>query len=196
MSKIHYRTLEDACHYIENFNKSEWENMEESEAMPLISKLFNDSLPIDVTSWVRVNEPDKNLIYKDAAIDQVCFMRDIIGGLFFKKYTKRTKVMVIGTHMSKSVLLPVYEIRIPGLTLTIENNFYSFGCSVEADMKVDCDFMGLIDKYKDVEWLYGFPDDRKFKHLASYNNQSFSFETDSKYTFYTIMFLLSQWYFR
>lgn len=196
MGKVHYSTLEDAELYIKRFKRSEWEYMEEEEANPKLAKLFSECFPIDVTSWIRVNGASKELFYKDAQGDQVCFIRDVIGKLFFKKYTRRTKVAVIATHMSKSVLLPVYEIKIPGLRITIENNFYSFGCSVESDMEIDCDFMELIERYKDAEWLYGFPDDRKFKHLANHNNNNFSFEVSSRYEFYTIMFLLSQWYFR
>jgi len=196
MSKVHYAILDDAEFYVKGFKRSEWEDMEEEEANELLAEIYKKQLPVDITTWVRVNTVKDTMHYKEARSEQVCFIRDVIGRIFFKKYYERPKVNVISTHMSKSVLLPVYEIKIPGLTITIENNFYSFGCSVEADMEVDCDFMGLIKEFEDDQWLYGFPDNKKFKHWANYNNKKFSFEVTSKYEFYTILFLLSQWYFR
>ena len=195
MITVRESILEDAKFYIRRFNRTEWESQEEKIALPQLAKLFNDALPIDVTAWARVNEPKPDLIYGKGQGEQICFIRDIIARLFIKKSYKRTKVMVIATHMSKSVLLPVYEIRIPGLRITIEGNFYGYGCSIESDTKVDCDFMGLLGS-KDASFLYGFPDDRKFKHHYSCNNEKFSFETNSNFDFYTIMFLLSQWYFK
>ena len=39
MSKIHYTTLEDAELYIKGFKKSEWEDMEEENANPLLAEI-------------------------------------------------------------------------------------------------------------------------------------------------------------
>ena len=101
-------------------------------------------MPVDVTTWIRVNTPDDKLICKDGQGKQVVFIRDtIVRHMFYegewdsKRYDE-FQPKVISTHMSKSVLLPVMEIYLKeyGILLTLRNNFYNWNISVESEHEV------------------------------------------------------------
>jgi hypothetical protein len=63
--------------------------------------------------------------YKKAASDQLCFVRDDLGSrLGFESGD------VISTHMSKSILLPVYSLKYKSLQIIIRDNFCDWKISV------------------------------------------------------------------
>jgi len=72
-------------------------------------EFYAKRLPIDVTTWIRVNSPSDNMIYKQGFSDQVCFVRDTINQLFYEnsqsgyEERKANPVLVINTHTSKSI---------------------------------------------------------------------------------------------
>ena len=53
--------------------------------------------------WMRKQEIDDKMIYKNVAIKQECFLRDQICERLL-----HTHAFVVSTHMSKSIILPVY----------------------------------------------------------------------------------------
>ena len=55
--------------------------------------------------WMRKQEIDDKMIYKNAAIKQECFLRDQICMRLL-----HTHAFVVSTHMSKSIILPVYAV--------------------------------------------------------------------------------------
>ena len=64
--RVHYAELEDMQKYIENFNPNDYESCCEETDPSVIEyakNYYDKHLPVDVNAWIRVNEPDKNLIY-------------------------------------------------------------------------------------------------------------------------------------
>ena len=163
-----------------------------------------------LNDWWSNNKPDENLIYKNGLTEQCVFVRDkLMGNLFlciatdYLKYKKfwdeRCKILddfmpdVIGTHYSKSVLLPVMEMDLSkiGLKIVLRNNFYDWCISVESENEVDCDFMGLITDQKG--YFEGFPSDRIYKNYSENNKKNFSVVLNDKYEVYTFVYLLRNW---
>lgn len=160
-----------------------------------------------LNDWWLNNEPDKNLIYKDGLKEQCLFVRDtLMTNMFIEIATDYLKYeflsdeqsaifesfvpYVIGTHRSKSVLLPVMEMDLSkiGLKIVLRYNFHDWCISVEAVDKIDCDFMGLITNQKG--YFEGFPKDRVYDNYSSHNNKNFSVVLNDKYDVYAFMFLL------
>ena len=198
---VHYAILGDMKKYIKDFNSDDYDMSYTGDTDPSVIKYvrnyYASHLPVDVTAWIRVNKPDENLIYKDGLGKQVCFVRDILCNLLFSNYNEKedNPVMVISTHMSKSVLLPVFQITIPkhGLEIILRYNFYNWKVSIASKQPIECDFMGLFDTKQRIPAIYceGFPDGKVYGCYAE-NQSKFTFEIDTDYNLYTFMFLLSK----
>lgn len=201
-----YSILEDLGKYYPKFNRSEFEKMDDAFVMSLARNYYKNHLPVDVTAWYRVNHPDEKLIFKDGLSKQICFIRDDIScGLFYglenadingefdsKRY-EALQPVVIGTHRSKSVLLPVMELTLKsvGIKMVFRNNFYDWCVSVESDYDINCDFKGLIT---DCEGFFeGFPPSRVYPPYSKKNKKRFSFCIGNNYDLYTLMFLLKDY---
>lgn len=160
-----------------------------------------------LNDWWLNNKPDENLIYKDGLREQCLFVRDILMlNMFIEMTTDYLKYenfsdeqsaifesfvpYVIGTHRSKSVLLPVMEMDLSkiGLKIILRCNFYDWCISVESDNEINCDFMGLITNEKG--YFEGFPKDRIYGNYSRQNNKNFSVVLNNKYEVYAFMFLL------
>lgn len=196
--QVHYSIFEDMMKYIprqelKNFEKTT--NKTDSSVVSWLQEYYDHHLPVDVTAWVRVNEPNANLIYKDGLGEQVHFIRDIIGRLLFPSYEswKANPPLVIATHTSKSVKLPVYLIQSKkyGVEMILRNNFYDWKVSIKSDSPLDFDYMELFDPSKEVSkyCCEGFPVD-KIYGAYSENNTKFTVEIYSNYELYTFIFLL------
>ena len=163
-----------------------------------------------LNDWWSNNKPDENLIYKDGLRKQCLFVRDVLMlNMFldiatdFKKYKpfsdERSKIFesfvpsVIGTHRSKSVLLPVMEMDLSkiGLKIVLRYNFYDWCISVESENDIECDFMGLITY--DKGYFEGFPSNRIYENYTSWNKKNFSLVLNNDYEVYTFMFLLKNY---
>ena len=69
-----------------------------------------------------------SLLFKDAAIHQMIFVRDTIGRLV------KSPIFVVSTHTSKSCLLPVYGFMMPnGMKVIMRENFYGWVVSMWVD---------------------------------------------------------------
>lgn len=165
---------------------------------------------VKINEWWSNNKPDEKLIYKDGLVEQCLFVRDtLMLNLFidiatdYLKYgdysDERNEIyhnfvpLVIGTHYSKSVKLPVMEMDMSkiGLNIILRYNFYDWCISVESNDEVNCDFMGLVTGQKG--YFEGFPTDRIYDNYSSQNNKQFSVVLNNKYQVYTFMFLLRNW---
>ena len=157
-----------------------------------------------LTNWIEVNEPEDNLIYKDGFYDQCRFVT-LMGNMFIYDATdysydldfkKRCEIIenfvpsVVGTHRSKSVLLPVMEIDLSriGIKIILRCNFYDWCISIESQKDIDCDFMGLITDRKG--YFEGFPKDRIYEKYSETNKKKFSLCLKDTYDVYTFIFLL------
>lgn len=162
-----------------------------------------------LNDWWSNNKPDENLIYKNGLAEQCVFVRDMLMENLFlriasdysseKTFDERSEILdnfipsVIGTHRSKSVLLPVMEMDLSkiGLKIVLRYNFYDWCISVESENEVDCDFMGLITDHKG--YFEGFPTDRIYENYSETNKKKFSVVLDNKYQVYTFVYLLRNW---
>ena len=199
--RVHYSELEDMKKYIKGFNPDDYEGYwgsTDPSVTAFVRDYYDGHLPIDVTAWVSVNEPDEKLIYAEGLGEQVRFVRDILCELLMPSYEewRRNPPLVISTHYSKSVKLPVFQINLEkyGIEMILRYNFYDWKISVKSDKSLDFDYMGLFDPTKEVSYLCceGFP---KHKVYSSYeqSHSQFTIEIKSHYKLYTFVFLLSNY---
>ena len=70
--------------YIEGFNANDYESSCEStdpSVIKYVRDYYDKHLPVDAFAWMRVNEPDKNLIYVGGFYNQFRFVIDTLGDL-------------------------------------------------------------------------------------------------------------------
>ena len=148
-----------------------------------------------ILHFQRTREIPDDMLYKNSAIDQSCFMRDIIG---------RTLLHVpcfnISWHRSKSIVLPVYGlVMLNGIKLIIRDNFYDIKVSVELPDTLPPDFIprelvssgyGGVDGIHPCycegfreEWCYG-------PYMSKSACNRFTIEVSNRYKLYTLLFLL------
>lgn len=196
-----YYLLDDMEKYHKEFDRKLYEHLSAKELVSIFRVYYEKHLPVDVTTWIRVNSPDERLLYKDGLGSQVCLVRDTImrnmfySGEFNSGRYKEFQPKVISTHCSKSVLLPVMEIdlREYGIKITLRNNFYNWNLSVESDIDVVYDHKGTID---DGAFGYcfceGFPANKRFGKYEE-NKKNFTVCITGDYQLYTFMYLLKDW---
>lgn len=86
--------------------------------------------------WYLENQPDKKYFAAPALHEQVSFFRDRLAPMFVGCSSLspefETRAVVIGRHMSKSVVFPVVELRAFGgdLRLIARGNLYDFKVSL------------------------------------------------------------------
>lgn len=104
--------------------------------------------------------------------------------------------MVISTHFSKSVELPVVQMTRPdlGLVLTMRNNFYNWKLSVSTPKPFKADFTGLFYEYppRDPGWsgdhlsscyFEGFPEDLVYGYRGKGRTEKWSAEIHTNVNF-------------
>lgn len=194
----HY--LEDLAKHDPEFNINLYKNMTKDEIVAKCRDYYKNNLPVDLLSWCRVNEPGDEMLWKDKYCEQILFIRDDINAIFYgndyEEY-KNNPVMVIGTHRSKSIVLPVYRIYLKdhGVIMILRNNFYDWKISVISKVDLNVDFIGLFDEKEKVNPLFceGFTPDRVFGSYSKSKKQ-FTLElSNSSYKLYTFMFLLNNY---
>ncbi|MCR5147169.1 MAG: hypothetical protein K6B70_07535 [Clostridia bacterium] len=199
--RVHYAYLEDMEKYIKGFNPDDYESCGDQSDPSVIEyarDYYAKHLPVDVTAWIRVNEPDENLIYAKGLGDQVCFVRDTLHSLLTSTYEEwlNNPPMVISTHCSKSVKLPVYQINLEkyGIEIILRYNFYDWKVSIKSERPLEFDFMGLFDPKKEISELCceGFPEEKVYGCYEKDHSQ-FTFEIVSRYDLYTYIFLLKNY---
>lgn len=103
--------------------------------------------------------------------------------------------MVIATHTSKSVRLPVFELTLNKdevkLKILLRNNFYDWCISVESNIPIEHSFLGLVDKVN-VGYFEGFPKERIYDRYDKSDHQKFSVVLDSDYEVYTFMMCIAE----
>lgn len=197
--RVHYAELEDMQKYIEDFNPNDYESCCEETDPSVIEyakNYYDKHLPVDVNAWIRVNEPDKNLIYAKGLSNQVRFVCDNLCYLLRSTYEEwcDNPPQVISTHYSKSVKLPVFQINLEkyGIEIVLRNNFYDWKISVKSDKPLDFDYMGLFNPTKEITYCEEFPRDKVYGSYEQSHSQ-FTIEIDSHYNLYTFIFLLKNY---
>ena len=198
MRKIHYSELSDMEKYNKDFIRSDFENMEENEARRKFKTWYAQHLPIDLLTWCRVNEPNDDMIYKKGYWNQIVFIRDTIMNMVCKDYEEyvNNPVLVINTHKSKSIVLPVYQINLfdSKIKIVLRYNFYDWKISIDSDIDINVDFMGLFKSDEKINSVYceGFKKEQVYDSYSN-NKKQFTFEISDIYELYTFMFLLKNY---
>lgn len=159
----------------------------------------------NIHEWALDNEPSDTIIYKDGYWDQIRFIRDRLPELFHDiiynneyaiNYTKAQKrIVVINTHTSKSIKLPVVLIDLEDtleLKLIMRNNFHDWKISVLSSVfSIEACFGYLFEQNEIIDPIYceGFKEKFVFD---SYQNDKkfFTVEIRNDYQMYTFIFLV------
>jgi hypothetical protein len=197
--QVHFSILKDMQKYIPDVNPEEYETCfscaTDESIINEVREYYDKHLPVDLTAWIRVNEPDKNLIFRDKLREQICFVRDELYPLLVADYSEMrdNPVMVISTHISKSVILPVYQFNLKkyGIEIVLRNNFFNWIISVNSEKPVKCNFMGLFDLGKEIPYYYceGFPREKVYGSYKK-DHRKFTFEVISFHDVYVFCYLL------
>ena len=200
--RIAYYILDDIQNFIPGFefDEEEYEIVPNKDTDPSIIKYardyYNEHLPIPLIPWMRVNEPADNLIYKKGMYRQIDFVLDsLFGNLFYdKKGYMNNPVMVISTHVSKSVTLPVYQYTKMGVTFTLRYNFYNWIISVSSKKPLNIDFLQLFDMEEVIPSIYceGFPKELVYGSFKQ-DNRHFTIELSNEYEVWTFVFLIKKY---
>lgn len=153
---------------------------------------------ISLQEWANRNVPDEQLFSRGGYWKQIVFVRDNILRLLAPSYEEYTDICdnrtwVISTHMSKSVLLPVYRIELPnGMAFTMRYNFYNWKVSVSSPRDIHTDFMGLFDPNGKYAYCYceGFPEEYVYGSYAE-NKRQFTIELYDEYKLYNFFWIFS-----
>lgn len=140
----------------------------------------------DLNQWL-----DDNM--KGSLENQIMFVRYKLPELLFSSYEEAQKhqTVVIASHRSKSITLPVYQITLPGdIVITLRNNFHDWKISISSPKDVEIDVMGLFDPEKTFSSCYfeGFPEHLVYGSYAA-NKKQFSFELSNQYDVYTFFWI-------
>lgn len=144
-------------------------------------------------SWLRNDEVDDKMIYKNAAERQEIFMRDNVGVSLLE-----APVFVISEHRSKSITLPVYGFTMRnGIKVICRDNFYNWKVSVQlprcreyGDIVVPRDLVsgGYREDVADC-YFEGFKNEWVFPAFDPDNDKqlNFSVEVSDDYRLYTLL---------
>lgn len=151
----------------------------------------------ELQAWMNENMPEEKMYYYAPALDQMIFVRDALALLFTPPDThERHIVRVVGTHMSKSILLPVYSLANDTLEIRIRYNFYDWILSVKADPPIDVEFgSGLFTPGAEVrsifaggfetEWIFGPPS-------PDYLVKQFTVSPHNQYALWAMVYLVTE----
>lgn len=149
----------------------------------------------DLHEWLMENKPLENMVWKTSFWNQAIFVRDRLPWIFFNDYKtiEKNTWRVIGTHTSKSIILPVYYLKLETIKIIMRNNFYNWKVSIESDYELIIDPVGLFNPIEKIHLVYceGFKDSWVFD---SYNmdKKRFTIEINDDYRLYTFLFLLNK----
>ncbi len=140
---------------------------------------------ITLYDWLRdeKNTPKKEMLWYNSFWDQTKFIRDQLDALFVEQDEQRYGlVTVVSTHLSKSIVLPVYRIDLNGVLLTMRDNFYNWNVSVESDQAITCDFLDCFDDSGGYTFCEGMEDWKYSRYSES--RHKFTVCIGSKYDLY------------
>jgi hypothetical protein len=156
--------------------------------------------------WINERTVGDEMIWKGAFGHQVGFVRDTICNLvgWGLDYEDKERIAdVVSVHTSKSIVLPVYDLRRPdlGLRLVMRNNFYNWKLSVISKKPIIADFSGLFPTTPPVEpdytgnplspvYFEGFPKELIFGYYETSDKKKWSAEIGGDYSLHTTIFLM------
>lgn len=156
--------------------------------------------------WVAESNVSDEMFWKEAAGQQVLFVRDKLAPLFGSglEYRELNQVVrVISTHQSKSIELPVYQLERPDrdIRIILRNNFYNWKMTVLSSKPIDVDFDGLFHTTPPTDPEYtgnplnpvyfeGFPQELIFPYYSETDGARWSAEIQTDEELWASMFLI------
>jgi hypothetical protein len=158
--------------------------------------------PVPLYTWWTENTIDDEMLWKQAASNQMHFVDDLNGLMQNRlKKDERKQVQVISEHMSKSILLPVYLLERGDLQIILRYNFYNWKISVVCNRKVDANFDGLFHTTPPIEpdytgneladvYFEGFPKDLVFDYFEESDKKVWSAQIHDDKILWTTIYLI------
>ena len=156
--------------------------------------------------WISAQVVADDMLWKGGFGHQMQFIRDTLTGVFSVglEYEERQQTpMVISTHRSKSITLPVVEFSRPDmeLRLVVRHNFYNWKLSVISGTPIEADFTGLFPITFPTEPEYtgnplssvyfeGFPEELVFGYYEPSDRKQWSAEIHGDYALWTTVYLI------
>lgn len=190
--------LDDMKKYNKSFKEENYVKMNKKDILKEFSEYYDKNLPVDLLTWSRANEPDKTMLYEQAFWNQVLFVRDNLTSIFYENFNERmaNPVLVVNTHVSKSIKLPVYELNIAkyGLKITLVNNFYEWSVSINSTKELDMNFTNLFDTDKEINPIYcdGLSNEQVYSSFNN-NKKQFTFKIVDDYRLFTIIYFIKDY---
>ena len=165
--------FEDMELYNKEFNRKLYMHKSKKEIIDEFREYHNTNLPVDLTTWMHVNQASESLYSEDMS-EYVNWVYTYIGVGLFGRFDKMSNVQVIAIHMSKSIRLPVMELTVKelGVRFTFRYNFQDWVVSVESIKDIVFDF-GDIFTDDNHHLCQGFPSERVFGKYID-NNKKFT----------------------
>lgn len=196
--QVHFLEMEDMKKYIEGFNPDDYEitiHQTDPSVTEYARDYYDNHLPVDVTAWIRVHQPDKYVFNSQYRAKQVFFVRDKLACLLRPdhKEWRDNPPMVISTYIVKLVRLPVFQINLKryGAEIVLRYNFRDWKVSVKSDKPLDFDHMELFDPTKEISGVHceGFPKDKVYGCYEK-NHCRFTVEIESHYDLYAFIVVI------
>lgn len=142
---------------------------------------------IQLQQWFKDHIPNNDMLWKTSMTKQIIFVRDQLPHAFPLYQADdlknlRVATFVISTHISKSIVLPVYFMVWNGFNFIMRDNFYDWKVSVASPNHIDIDFekYQLFNPKERIhhvycegfaqEWIYGPYDKNSGKFTISIQN--------------------------
>ncbi len=160
-------------------------------------------MDVTLSMWMKEQVVDGDMDWKEPFAQQIVFVRDhltpLVGtGLPFEQIGAVANV--VSTHESKSIKLPVYDLRRAdmGLRLVLRGNFHDWSLSVLSETPITADFSGLfhtrpyVTGHQELSKHYfeGFPEKLIFGYYEPGDKRRWSAKLREEYQVYTTAFLI------
>ena len=136
----------------------------------------NKNFPIELGLWRYFNYPEEKYIFRGIYQRTLDEVDRVIRLISINK--EIPEIWVTGTHTSKSIVLPVLELRYGGLTITMRYNGFDWTVSIKSMRPIKIPD-GIFDSSPEARIFYqGFREDQIYGTYTE-NNRQFSIAVDS-----------------
>ena len=196
--KVNYAELSQMLKYNPNFPlEFIEETIEESDPRFTVyaRKFYNDNLPVDIITWLGMNDAGEATSWEKKQKEQIYFVKNTIMKIFFPTYNEWSEhtVLVLATHTIKSVLLPIYQLKLAkyGIEMVLRGDFTDWILSVNSEKELSLDKTLSNQEELDFKKYKEIP---KSKLYSSYskNQKKFTVRIRNDYELFTFMFLLEK----
>lgn len=154
--------------------------------------------PTELQPWFMANRAEDKMLWKGGAERSIMLMRDTLVQPFYKTYdvTKANPPVVVGTHHSKSIVLPVTQFKLGGLAITMRDNFYDWGFAVQSDRPLffSATTDSIFSRAEVNSCREGFPDELILPAYSKSDLKSFGASCGNEYQAWTFIWLVRMAY--